>query len=62
MQGPSEMSASGELQHWDRSADLGKIKVPVLTIGTRYDDQQTYFAGLTRFIEDVDQGRFQGCL
>ena len=27
-----------------------------------YDDQQTYFAGLTRFIKDVDQGRFEGRL
>jgi proline iminopeptidase len=90
MQGPSEMSASGKLEHWDRSADLGRITVPVLMIGGRhdtmdpaymekmaglvgkgrylycangshmamYDDQETYFAGLTRFIEDVDQGRF----
>jgi len=27
-----------------------------------YDDQETYFAGLTKFIEDVDPGRFQGRL
>jgi hypothetical protein len=25
-----------------------------------YDDQETYFAGLVKFIEDVDQGRFPG--
>ena len=23
-----------------------------------YDDQETYFAGLIKFIKDVDQGRF----
>jgi hypothetical protein len=23
-----------------------------------YDDQQTYFAGLIRFLRDVDSGRF----
>ncbi len=90
MQGPSEMSASGKLEKWDRLADLGRITVPALTIGGRYDtmdprhmekmstllgkgrylycangshmsmydDQKTYFAGLIKFIEDVDQGKF----
>lgn len=89
LQGPSEMSASGKLEHWERLADLGKITVPVLTIGGQYDtmdprhmekmarlvgrgrylycakgshmamydDQETYFAGLIKFIKDVDQGR-----
>jgi proline iminopeptidase len=33
MQGPSEMGASGKLEHWDRSADLGRITVPTLVIG-----------------------------
>lgn len=37
MQGPSEMSASGKLEKWDRVADLGQIKVPTLTIGGQYD-------------------------
>ena len=37
MQGPSEMSASGKLEKWDRVADLGKITVPTLTIGGQYD-------------------------
>jgi proline iminopeptidase len=37
MQGPSELGASGKLEHWDRSADLGRIKVPTLVIGARYD-------------------------
>ena len=37
MQGPSELGASGSLEHWDRLADLGKITVPTLTIGGEYD-------------------------
>jgi proline iminopeptidase len=37
MQGPSEMGASGKLEHWDRSADLARIRVPTLVIGARYD-------------------------
>lgn len=37
MQGPSEMGASGILEHWDRSRDLGRIAVPTLVIGARYD-------------------------
>jgi proline iminopeptidase len=37
MQGPSEMSASGKLEKWDRMADLGKIAVPTLTIGGQFD-------------------------
>lgn len=37
MQGPSELGASGKLVNWDRTADLGKISVPTLVIGARYD-------------------------
>lgn len=37
MQGPSEMGASGVLEHWDRSADLKNITVPTLVIGAQYD-------------------------
>ncbi|HLY65667.1 MAG TPA: proline iminopeptidase-family hydrolase, partial [Chloroflexota bacterium] len=37
MQGPSELGASGKLLHWDRSADLGRITVPTMTIGARHD-------------------------
>jgi proline iminopeptidase len=37
MQGPSEMGASGTLEHWDRSADLKKIPVPTLVIGAAHD-------------------------
>lgn len=37
MQGPSELGASGILEHWDRTEDLAKIHVPTLVIGARYD-------------------------
>jgi proline iminopeptidase len=37
MQGPSEMSARGKLEHWDRSADLGKLRMPTLVIGAAHD-------------------------
>ena len=37
MQGPSEMGASGKLEHWDRSGDLSEITAPTLVIGARYD-------------------------
>jgi proline iminopeptidase len=88
MQGPSELGASGRLEHWDRSADLHRISVPTLVIGARYDtmdpawmeamarrlphgrylylpqgshmamydDQQAYFAGVTRFLRGVERG------
>jgi len=37
MQGPSELGASGRLEHWDRSGDLHRITVPTLVIGARHD-------------------------
>jgi proline iminopeptidase len=37
MQGPSEFGISGRLAHWDRKADLLKIKVPTLVIGAQHD-------------------------
>lgn len=37
MQGPSEMGASGRLEHWDRFADLKRIQVPTLVISGKYD-------------------------
>ena len=86
MQGPSELGASGRLEHWDRSKDLHEITVPTLVIGAQYDtmdprymkamaaklphgefllcpkgshmamydDQPTYFSGLTRFLLAVE--------
>jgi len=50
-----------KLEKWDRSADLAKITVPTLVIGARhgshlalYDDQQTWFTELIKFLKDVD--------
>lgn len=60
MQGPSEMSASGKLEKWDRSALFGKGRYLYCADGSHtamYDDQKTYFDGLIKFIKDVDQGR-----
>lgn len=37
MQGPSEFGASGRLERWDRTADLGKITVPTFVIGATHD-------------------------
>ena len=37
MQGPSELGASGQLLHWDRTADLSAVTVPTMTIGARHD-------------------------
>jgi proline iminopeptidase len=37
MQGPSEFSASGLLEKWDRKADLGRLEMPTLVIGAAHD-------------------------
>ena len=37
MQGPSEFGASGRLEKWDRTADLGRITVPTLVVGATHD-------------------------
>lgn len=90
MQGPSELGASGLLEHWDRNADLHRITVPTLVIGathdtmdpahmrwmaeqlpegrfllcpngshlSQWDDQETYYGGLIKFLKDVDSGAF----
>jgi proline iminopeptidase len=59
MQGPSELGASGKLVSWDRTADLGRITVPTLTIGARYDTMDPkhmeWMAGA------VKRGRYLDC-
>jgi proline iminopeptidase len=59
MQGPSEMGASGRLERWDRSKDLGQISVPTLMIGATHDTMDPkhmeWMAG------QVKQGRFLLC-
>ena len=37
MQGPSELGASGILEKWDRTQDLGKLTVATLVIGGQHD-------------------------
>jgi len=59
MQGPSELGASGKLENWDRTADLGKITVATLMVGAKYDTMDPAYmekmAGLVR------KGRYLYC-
>jgi proline iminopeptidase len=59
MQGPSEMSASGRLEKWDRTADLAKISVPTLTIGARYDTMDPKH--MEMMAKQVQKGRYLYC-
>jgi proline iminopeptidase len=59
LQGPSELGASGKLEKWDRTADLGKIAVPTLVIGARYDTMDP--AHMKRVSEKVAHGRYVEC-
>ena len=59
MQGPSELGASGKLASWDRSADLGRIAVPTLTIGARHDTMDPEH--MKWMASAVKRGRFHYC-
>src|SRR5437867_8737979 len=59
MQGPSELGASGKILTWDRTADLGKIAVPTLVIGARYDTMDP--AQMERIAKGVKKGRYLFC-
>jgi len=59
MQGPSELGASGKLVDWDRTADLGKIAVPTLVIGARYDTMDP--AHMEMMAGKVGKGRYLFC-
>jgi proline iminopeptidase len=59
MQGPSELGASGKLANWDRTADLGKIAVPTLAIGARYDTMEP--AQMEWIAKSVTKGRYLFC-
>lgn len=59
MQGPSELGASGKLLHWDRVNDLGRIAVPTLVIGARYDTMDP--AHLEMMAGKVQRGRYLFC-
>jgi proline iminopeptidase len=59
MQGPSELGASGKLAHWDRTADLARIRVPTLTIGAAHDTMDPkHMAAMARALP---QGRHLHC-
>ena len=59
MQGPSELSASGKLEKWDRTADLPKIAVPTLAIGARYDTMDPKH--MEMMASKVQKGRYLYC-
>jgi proline iminopeptidase len=59
MQGPSELAAKGKLAQWDRTADLGKIAVPTLMIGARYDTMNP--AHMEMMAGKVQKGRYLFC-
>jgi proline iminopeptidase len=59
MQGPSELGASGSLVNWDRTTDLGKIAVPTLTIGAKYDTMDP--AHMEKMAGMVKKGRYLYC-
>lgn len=59
MQGPSELGASGKLVNWDRTADLGKIAVPTLVIGARFDTMDP--AHMEMMGTRVHKGRYLFC-
>jgi proline iminopeptidase len=59
MQGPSEFKTGGRLIHWDRSADLPKIKVPTLTIGGEFDTMDPKY--MDWMSTQVQQGNYLYC-
>lgn len=59
MQGPSELGASGKLKFWDRSVDLGQIRVPTLTIGATHDTMDPQH--MEWMATQVQQGRYHHC-
>ena len=59
MQGPSEMSASGKLEKWDRLADLNKISVPTLSIGATHDTMDPKH--MEKLATLLGKGRFLLC-
>lgn len=59
MQGPSELGASGKLVNWDRTADLGQVRVPTLTIGATHDTMDP--AHMAWMATQVQKGRYLHC-
>jgi proline iminopeptidase len=59
MQGPSELGASGKLVNWERTLDMGRITVPTLAIGARYDTMNP--AHMEKMATRVQKGRYLYC-
>ena len=59
MQGPSELGASGKLTKWDRTARLGELNVPALTIGARHDTMDP--AHMQAMARAMPRGRYLDC-
>jgi proline iminopeptidase len=59
MQGPSELGASGKLEAWDRSGDLGRINVPTLVIGAGHDTMDPN--QLRWMAEQLPRGQYLHC-
>jgi proline iminopeptidase len=59
MQGPSELGAGGRLARWDRTADLGRISLPALVIGARYDTMDAKF--MEMMSKTLKKGRYLYC-
>jgi proline iminopeptidase len=56
LQGPSELGASGKLEHWDRTGDLHRIDVPTLVMGAEHDTMDP--AHLRWMAEQLPRGRY----
>jgi proline iminopeptidase len=59
LQGPSELGASGKLERWDRTADLGRIAAPTLVIGAAHDTMDP--AHMKMMAGAVKHGRYLHC-
>ncbi len=59
MQGPSEFGIAGNLENWDRSADLKNISVPTLVIGGTYDTMDPEY--MKWMSAQFQKGRFLLC-
>ena len=59
MQGPSELGMSGNLEDWDRTADLEDIDVPTLVIGATHDTMDP--AHMRWMSEQLPQGHYLHC-
>jgi len=59
MQGPSEFGIAGNLEKWDVSAELPKIKVPTLVIGATHDTMDPAY--MQWMSTQLPNGRFLLC-